>query len=391
MALEIRPYRESDLEGMRAIWNAIVEAGNAFPQVYPLSAEEAAKFFAQQSLSAVAVIDDVVFGLYILHPNNVGRCGHVANASYGVAERSRGLGLGRELVKDSLAQAARLGFRGIQFNAVVASNVGAMHLYEDLGFARVGTIPGGYLNGYGAFEDMHIYYRDCKEWTDSCTCSCGGTQAGAVDSGDSEEAAAAAGGDGAAGGDSAEAAAAASSNVADGGALKSPVATSADSAEAAAAANGDSAEVPVATSGNRAKSAAAVGGDGADEGAFKPPIAAERVEGPAPSKVAAVAPSKVAAAMPTELDLEAAQEILEEAANEAEAAAAPSEVLADEAQLEAQPKKAKGEKKLQKAGKKMKRGKGKKAEKGKDGKNGEKSKAKKSKKGRKREAGKQAE
>lgn len=382
MALEIRPYRESDLEGMRAIWNAIVEAGNAFPQVYPLSAEEAAKFFAQQSLSAVAVIDDVVFGLYILHPNNVGRCGHVANASYGVSERSRGLGLGRELVKDSLAQAARLGFRGIQFNAVVASNVGAMHLYEDLGFTRVGTIPGGYLNGYGAFEDMHIYYRDCKEWADGCGCGCGGTQAGAVDSGDNEEAAAAAGGDGAVGGDSAEAAAAASSNVADGGALKSPVATSADSAEAAAAANGDSAEVPVATSGNRAKSAAAVGGDGADEGALKPPVAAERVEGPAPSKAAA--------AMPTELDLEAAQEILEEAANEAEAAAAPSEVLADEAQLEAQSKKAMGEKKLQKAGKKTKRGKGKKAKKGKGGKSGEKSKTKKSKRGRKREAGKQA-
>lgn len=170
MALEIRPYRESDLEGMRAIWNAIVEAGNAFPQVYPLSAEEAADFFAQQSLSAVAVVDDKVFGLYILHPNNVGRCAHVANASYGVAKASRGLGLGRELVKDSLAQAARLGFRGIQFNAVVASNAGAMHLYEELGFSRVGMIPGGFLNGYGAFEDMYIYYRDCKEWADGCAC-----------------------------------------------------------------------------------------------------------------------------------------------------------------------------------------------------------------------------
>ncbi len=412
MALEIRPYRESDLEGMRAIWNAIVEAGNAFPQVYPLSAEEAAEFFAQQSLSAVAVIDDVVFGLYILHPNNVGRCGHVANASYGVAERSRGLGLGRELVKDSLVQAARLGFRGIQFNAVVASNVGAMHLYEDLGFTRVGTIPGGYLNGYGAFEDMHIYYRDCKEWADGCGCGCGGTQAGAVDSGDNEEAAAAANGDGveaaaatggdgavggdsveaspAAGGDGAQAGAVPDGDGADGGALKSPVATSADSAEAAAAANGDSAEVPVATSGNRAKSAAAVGGDGADEGAFKPPIAAERVEGPAPSKVAAVAPSKVAAAMPTELDLESEQEILGEVPCEAKTAVVLDEASADEAQLEAQPKKAKGEKKLQKAGKKTKRGKGKKAEKGKGGKNEEKSKAKKSKKGRKREAGKQA-
>ena len=170
MALEIRPYREEDLEGMRAIWNGIVEAGNAFPQVYPLSAEEAAEFFVSQSLSAVAVVDGQVFGLYILHPNNVGRCGHVANASYGVAKRSRGLGLGRELVKDSLAQAARLGFRGLQFNAVVDSNKGAMDLYEDLGFSHIGVIPGGLLNGYGAFEDMHIYYRDVMDTT---ACGCG--------------------------------------------------------------------------------------------------------------------------------------------------------------------------------------------------------------------------
>ena len=349
MALEIRPYRESDLEGMRAIWNAIVEAGNAFPQVYPLSAEEAAEFFAQQSLSAVAVIDDVVFGLYILHPNNVGRCGHVANASYGVSERSRGLGLGRELVKDSLAQAARLGFRGIQFNAVVASNVGAMHLYEDLGFTRVGTIPGGYLNGYGAFEDMHIYYRNCKEWSDGCGCGCGGAQVGMADGGDGVEAGAA---------------------------------TSGNSTEAAAAASGDRAEVGPAVGGAGAQAGAVPDGAGADGVALKPPVATERVEGPAPAGVAA--------AMPTELDLEAAQEILEDAASEVEAAAAPSEVFADEAQLETQPKKGKGEKKPRKAGKKPMRGEGKKAEKGKGGKNREKSKGKKSKKARKHEAGKQA-
>ena len=159
MALEIRPYRESDLEGMRAIWNAIVEAGNAFPQVYPLSAEEAADFFAQQSLSAVAVVDDRVFGLYILHPNNVGRCAHVANASYGVAKASRGLGLGCELVKDSLAQAARLGFRGIQFNAVVAGNIHARHLYERLGFQPLGTIPGGFRRKDGHYEDICPYYH----------------------------------------------------------------------------------------------------------------------------------------------------------------------------------------------------------------------------------------
>ena len=46
-------------------------------------------------------------------------------------------------------------------NAVVASNEAAIHLYEDLGFTRVGTIPGGFCSILGNFEDMHIYYKDC--------------------------------------------------------------------------------------------------------------------------------------------------------------------------------------------------------------------------------------
>ena len=161
MALEIRPYREEDLAGMIKVWNEVVEAGEAFPQVEPLTMETARAFFAEQTLTTVAAIDDKLFGLYILHPNNEGRCVHVANASYAVASSARGLGLGRELVKDSLSQAARKGFRGLQFNAVVASNEAAIHLYEDLGFTRVGTIPGGFCSILGNFEDMHIYYKDC--------------------------------------------------------------------------------------------------------------------------------------------------------------------------------------------------------------------------------------
>lgn len=168
MALEIRAYREEDLAGMVRVWNEVVEAGNAFPQVEPLTEEMAREFFAAQTLTVVAVVDEKLFGLYILHPNNVGRCAHVANASYAVASGSRGLGLGRELVKDSLEQAARAGFRGLQFNAVVASNEAAIHLYEDLGFTRVGTIPGGFCNGMGAFEDIHIYYKSCLDARQGC-------------------------------------------------------------------------------------------------------------------------------------------------------------------------------------------------------------------------------
>ena len=161
MALEIRPYREEDLAGMVKVWNEVVENGEAFPQIEPLTLESAAEFFGAQTLSVVADLDGKVRGLYVLPPNNVGRCVHVANASYAVASSARGLGLGRELVKDSLAQAARKGFRGLQFNAVVASNEAAIHLYEYLGFTRVGTIPGGFCSILGNFEDMHIYYKDC--------------------------------------------------------------------------------------------------------------------------------------------------------------------------------------------------------------------------------------
>lgn len=155
----IRPWVEADLSAMLPIWNDVVEAANAFPQLEPMGPEEAREFFAAQSLTAVAELEGRVAGLYILHPNNLGRCGHVANASYAVAASARGCGIGRALVEDSLRQLAPLGFRGLQFNAVVASNVGAIGLYESLGFARIGTIPGGFRNGEGAYEDMHIFYH----------------------------------------------------------------------------------------------------------------------------------------------------------------------------------------------------------------------------------------
>ena len=92
--MQIREYTNRDLPDMIRIWNDIVDEGIAFPQEEPLDAETGARFFAEQSLSAVAEEDGRVFGLYILHPNNIGRCGHIANASYAVASGSRGRHIG---------------------------------------------------------------------------------------------------------------------------------------------------------------------------------------------------------------------------------------------------------------------------------------------------------
>ena len=157
----VRKYEETDLAEMIEIWNEVVEAGDAFPQEEPLTRETGAAFFADQTYCAVAVDADAggVCGLYILHPNNVGRCGHICNASYAVRRGMRGRHIGEQLVKDCIVQGGAHGFRILQFNAVVESNVHARHLYERLGFVQLGTIPGGFRMKDGRYENICPYYR----------------------------------------------------------------------------------------------------------------------------------------------------------------------------------------------------------------------------------------
>ena len=162
MNIVIKEYTSRELVEMIKIWNDVVEDGVAFPQGEVLDLKTGAEFFASQSRSATAVDTETgrVYGLYILHPNNVGRCGHICNASYAVSKESRGLHIGEMLVKDCLEQAAKLGFKVLQFNAVVATNIHAQHLYERLGFIRLGTIPKGFRMKDGHYEDIYPYYLE---------------------------------------------------------------------------------------------------------------------------------------------------------------------------------------------------------------------------------------
>ena len=73
----MREYTPRDMGEMIRIWNEVVMEGIAFPQEECLDAESGTAFFASQSYTGVAEIDGEVKGLYILHPNNVGRCGHI--------------------------------------------------------------------------------------------------------------------------------------------------------------------------------------------------------------------------------------------------------------------------------------------------------------------------
>lgn len=161
MSIVIRPFQREDVADAVCIWNQVVEDGVAFPQTELLDEVSGMEFFLEQSFTGIAVDEEScgICGLYILHPNNIGRCGHICNASYAVSRGCRGRHIGEALVRHCLAQGKELGFRILQFNAVVRSNTAALSLYRKLGFVQLGIIPGGFRMKDGSYEDIIPHYH----------------------------------------------------------------------------------------------------------------------------------------------------------------------------------------------------------------------------------------
>lgn len=160
MEITVRSFTYKDIPEMVAIWNEVVEDGLAFPQMELLNEKSGLDFFESQSFTGVAVENETnhVVGMYILHPNNVGRCGHISNASYAVKSSERGRSIGELLVLHSITKAKKAGFLILQFNAVVSTNAGALHLYKKLGFIQLGIIPRGFLMKDGTYQDIIPHY-----------------------------------------------------------------------------------------------------------------------------------------------------------------------------------------------------------------------------------------
>ena len=161
--MEIRKYSDADIAAMVKIWNEVVEDGIAFPQEELLDEKSGKEFFSSQTYCGVAEDCGTVVGIYILHPNSVGRCGHIANASYAVTSACRGKHIGEKLVKHSLWAAAEHGFKILQFNAVVENNTHAHNLYKRLGFVQIGKVPNGFRMKDGTYQNICLYYYELQK------------------------------------------------------------------------------------------------------------------------------------------------------------------------------------------------------------------------------------
>ena len=161
--VQFRPATDADWPAIWPIFHQVVAAADTYPY------DPATDFATGRGIWLapppdrawlVSGPDGTVLGTYKTGPNRPGPGSHVATASYMVAAEARGRGIGRAMVVHSIEQARTAGFRGIQFNAVAASNHAAVRLYEDLGFRVVGSVPGGFRHPQVGYVDLLIMYRD---------------------------------------------------------------------------------------------------------------------------------------------------------------------------------------------------------------------------------------
>lgn len=149
MHFELREFDETMQPQCLAIQNQIIEAGESFPWDSPMDDALFAQLYKQGEPVWCAYEPDsnTVLGFVHIHPNGVGRVAHIANCGYAVRADRRGEGIGKALVAKSIEVARSMGFKGIQFNAVVATNTVAIRLYKSFGFKIIGAIPGGFRLG----------------------------------------------------------------------------------------------------------------------------------------------------------------------------------------------------------------------------------------------------
>lgn len=158
--MTIRAASDGDRDAIWEIFRATVAPADAFVYDPKTPREEAeAYWFAKGTRTYVAEQDGRVIGSYILRPNRPGLGDHVSNAGFMVAPETRGLGVGRAMGEHALAEARRLGYRAMQFNFVISTNESAVHLWQELGFRIVGTLPGAFRHAQKGFVDAYVMFR----------------------------------------------------------------------------------------------------------------------------------------------------------------------------------------------------------------------------------------
>ena len=158
----IRPCEGKDWPGIWAILEPVFRAGETYAFPRDISEDDARSAWTGSPKETFVAIDDEsgeIIGTYYLKSNQEGPGSHVANCGYVTSERARGRGVASHMCEHSQEMALERGFHAMQFNLVAASNVGAVRLWQKLGFEIVGTLPGAFRHPRRGYVDACVMFK----------------------------------------------------------------------------------------------------------------------------------------------------------------------------------------------------------------------------------------
>lgn len=163
--MEIRDATPSDWDAIFPFYAQILTDGRtyAYPPDLPSDRARDAWMHGPPGRTVVAVLDGALVGTATMGPNRPAAGAHIATGSFMVDPACGGRGVGRALGQELIGWAGREGYRGIQFNAVVQTNLAAVRLWQALGFEVVGTVPGAFRLPEGSYTGLHVMFRSLLE------------------------------------------------------------------------------------------------------------------------------------------------------------------------------------------------------------------------------------
>jgi GNAT superfamily N-acetyltransferase len=160
--VQLRRATDADWPQLWPVWHETVAAGDTYAYLPSTSSDEARRLWLPPPPAQTWLAEEGgrVVGTYLLRPNAPGLGDHVANAGFMVAGAARGRGMGRLLAEHCLDRAREAGYLAMQFNAVVATNTGALALWRALGFDVVGTVPRAFRHPDAGLVDQYVMHRE---------------------------------------------------------------------------------------------------------------------------------------------------------------------------------------------------------------------------------------
>lgn len=157
----IRPLSAPDHGALWKILEPTFRAGETYPVPRDIGREAAMSYWLSPGHEVfTAESEGEIVGTYYLRANHSGGGAHVCNCGYITAPFARGRGVAKAMCLHSLDRARVRGFRAMQFNFVVATNTGAIRLWELCGFRIVGRLPGAFEHPSLGFVDALVMFRD---------------------------------------------------------------------------------------------------------------------------------------------------------------------------------------------------------------------------------------